>query len=168
MNPAQWLVRTALLTPQAPALFKGARLEADYAEFLHSVAALAGGLRAQYGISKGDRVAVFMSNCTEYMEALYAIWFIGAVAVPINAKLHAKEAAWIIADAQAELVFVTSNTGAGLQEVAPACLKNLLDVQGRRFAQRRQQTPQPAPEVIGADELLWLFIRRAQRAGPRV
>ena len=35
MNPAQWLVRTALLTPQAPALFKGARLEADYAEFLH-------------------------------------------------------------------------------------------------------------------------------------
>ena len=101
MNPAQWLVRTALLTPQAPALFKGAQLEADYAEFLHRVAALAGGLRAQYGISKGDRVAVFMSNCTEYLEALYAIWFIGAVAVPINAKLHAKEAAWIIAKVQA-------------------------------------------------------------------
>jgi len=167
MNPAQWLVRTALLTPQAPALFKGARLEADYAEFLHRVAALAGGLRAQYGISKGDRVAVFMSNCTEYLEALYAIWFIGAVAVPINAKLHAKEAAWIIADAQAELVFVTRNTGAGLQEVAPACLKNLLDVQGRRFAQLRQQTPQPAPEVIGADELLWLFYTSGTTGRPK-
>ena len=36
MNPAQWLVRTAALAPQAPALFKGARLEADYAEFLVS------------------------------------------------------------------------------------------------------------------------------------
>ena len=45
MNPAQWLVRTALLTPQAPALFKGARLEADYAEFLHRVAALIGRMR---------------------------------------------------------------------------------------------------------------------------
>ena len=33
MNPAQWLVRTASLTPQAPALFKGAQSEADYAEF---------------------------------------------------------------------------------------------------------------------------------------
>ena len=42
MNPAQWLVRTALLAPQAPALFKGARLEADYAEFLNRVAGLAG------------------------------------------------------------------------------------------------------------------------------
>ena len=66
MNPAQWLVRTALLTPQAPALFKGARLEADYAEFLHRVAALAGGLRAQYGISKCDRVAVFMIHFPLY------------------------------------------------------------------------------------------------------
>jgi len=52
MNPAQWLVRTALLTPQAPALFKGARLEADYAEFLHRVAALAGGLRRNMGSAR--------------------------------------------------------------------------------------------------------------------
>ena len=167
MNPAQWLVRTASLTPQAPALFKGAQSEADYEEFLDRVAALAGGLRAQYGVSKGDRVAVFMNNCTEYLETLYAIWFIGAVAVPINAKLHAKEAAWIIADAQVELAFVSSNTGVGLQEVAPSCLKNLLDVQGPRFAQLRLQIPQSAPEVIGADELLWLFYTSGTTGRPK-
>jgi acyl-CoA synthetase (AMP-forming)/AMP-acid ligase II len=167
MNPAQWLVRTALLAPQAPALFKGARLEADYAEFLNRVAGLAGGLRAQYGVSKGDRVAVFMSNCTEYLEALYAIWFIGAVAVPINAKLHAKEAAWIISDAQAELAFVSSNIGPGLQEVAPACLKNLLDVHGLRFAQLRLHRRHPAPEVIGAEELLWLFYTSGTTGRPK-
>jgi acyl-CoA synthetase (AMP-forming)/AMP-acid ligase II len=167
MNPAQWLVRTASLTPQAPALFKGEQSEADYAEFLDRVAALAGGLRAQYGVSKGDRVAVFMNNCTEYLETLYAIWFIGAVAVPINAKLHAKEAAWIIADAQVELAFVSSKTGAGLQEVAPSCLKNLLDVQGPRFAQLRLQIPQSAPEVIGADELLWLFYTSGTTGRPK-
>ena len=148
-------------------MFKGAQSEADYAEFLDRVAALAGGLRAQYGVSKGDRVAVFMNNCTEYLEALYAIWFIGAVAVPINAKLHAKEAAWIIADAQVELAFVSSNTGAGLQEVAPSCLKNLLDVQGPRFAQLRLQIPQSAPEVIGADELLWLFYTSGTTGRPK-
>ena len=90
MNPAQWLIRTAALAPQAPALFKGTQLEANYAAFLDRVAALASWLHAQYGVRKGDRVAVFMSNCTEYLEALYAIWFLGAVAVPINAKLHAR------------------------------------------------------------------------------
>ncbi|MCH1470282.1 MAG: AMP-binding protein [Planktomarina sp.] len=167
MNPAQWLVRTAALAPQAPALFKGAKLEADYAEFLHRAAALAAGLRAHYGIRKGDRVAVFMSNCTEYLEALYAIWFIGAVAVPINAKLHAKEAAWITADAQAELAFVSKTTALRLQDVAPACLKNLLDVQGAGFAQLRQQNPLSAPEAIGADELLWLFYTSGTTGRPK-
>ena len=167
MNPAQWLVRTAALAPQAPALFKGSRLEADYAEFLYRAAALAAGLRAQYGIRKGDRVAVFMSNCTEYLEALYAIWFIGAVAVPINAKLHAKEAAWIIADAQAELAFVSRTTESRLQDVAPACLKNLLDVQGAGFAQLRQKNPLSAPEGIGADELLWLFYTSGTTGRPK-
>ena len=167
MNPAQWLIRTAALAPQAPALFKGTQLEANYAEFLDRVAALASGLHAQYGVRKGDRVAVFMSNCTEYLEALYAIWFLGAVAVPINAKLHAKEAAWIIADAQAKLAFVSDHTECALQEVAPACLKNLLDVQGAIYAQLRQQNPQAAPEQIGADELLWLFYTSGTTGRPK-
>ena len=167
MNPAQWLIRTAALAPQAPALFKGTQLEANYAEFLDRVAALANGLRAQYGVRKGDRVAVFMSNCTEYLEALYAIWFLGAVAVPINAKLHSKEAAWIIADAQAKLAFVSDHTECALQEVAPACLENLLDVQGAIYAQLRQQNPQAAPEQIGADELLWLFYTSGTTGRPK-
>ena len=97
MNPAEWLLRTARLTPGAPALLKGVKNDADYATFLARVAGIAGALSANYNIGKGDRVAIFMSNCTEYLEAMYGIWYTGAAVVPINAKLHAKEAAWIIA-----------------------------------------------------------------------
>jgi long-chain acyl-CoA synthetase len=33
-------------------------------------------------------VAIFMSNCPEYLECLYGVLWAGLVAVPINAKLH--------------------------------------------------------------------------------
>ena len=42
MNPAEWLVRTACLSPAAPALLKGEAIEADYATFAARVAAIAG------------------------------------------------------------------------------------------------------------------------------
>ena len=106
MNPAEWLVRTARLSPDGPALLQGERTVADYAAFAARAAAIGGALREQYNVHPGDRVAIFMKNRTEYLEVLYGAWFAGAVVVPINAKLHAKEAAWIIEDTDAEVVFV--------------------------------------------------------------
>ena len=126
MNPAEWLVRTARLSPAAPALLKGEAIEADYATFATRVAAIAGALSAEHKIGKGSRVALFMSNRTEYLEAMYGIWFAGAVVVPINAKLHAKEAAWIIENAGAEIAFVSSDVGEVLQALAPECLRTLI------------------------------------------
>src|SRR3546814_4729773 len=45
-----------------------------------------------------------MPNRVEYLIALYAAWWIGAAVAPINYKLHRKEAAWIIENAEASLV----------------------------------------------------------------
>lgn len=106
MNLAEWLVRTARRLPNTPALLSGKNFVADYAEFARRVANLASALQARLGIRPGDRVAIVMSNCVEYLELLYATWFAGAAVVPINFKLHAKEAAWIIENAEAKAVFV--------------------------------------------------------------
>ncbi len=92
MNPAVWLVRTAIRAPGAPALMRGTRVMSDYAGFARAAAGIGAALRAR-GIAPGDRVAIFMSNAPEYLEALYGIWFAGAVAVPINGKLHVRETA---------------------------------------------------------------------------
>jgi long-chain acyl-CoA synthetase len=45
-------------------------------------------LRGFAGLQAGDRVALFMANCPQYLELLYGIWHAGLVAVPINHKLH--------------------------------------------------------------------------------
>lgn len=104
MNPAEWLLRTARLSPERPALFSGETVVASYGAFAERAGALAARL-AEAGVAPGDRVAVFARNCPEYLIALYGIWHLGAVAVPINAKLHPREAAWIIGDFRRACLF---------------------------------------------------------------
>src|SRR5512139_1950027 len=114
MNLAEWLVRTARRSPNAPALLSGKNVMADYGEFARRVAILASGLQTRLGIGSGDRVAIVMPNSIEYLELLYATWFAGAAVVPINFKLHAKEAAWIIENAAAKAVFVSDSIASEL------------------------------------------------------
>ena len=110
MNVAEWLAATARLRPSAPALLTGFDLDADYRTFARRSAAIGAALSRDYGIAAGDRVALFATNCTQYLECLYGIWWTGAVAIPINAKLHGREAAWICSDAGAKLAFVSDDT----------------------------------------------------------
>src|SRR5580698_8348173 len=116
MNIAEWLAATAKLRPEAPALLTGFDLDADYQTFAHRAAAIAAALTRDHKIVPGDRVAVFASNCTQYLECLYGIWWMGAAAIPINAKLHGREAAWICSDAGAKLAFVSDDTTGALME----------------------------------------------------
>jgi long-chain acyl-CoA synthetase len=128
MNVAEWLAATARLHPQAPALLSGTTIEADYAGFARRASALGAALTRDFDVQPGDRVALFMSNCTAYLECLYAVWWIGAAAVPINAKLHGREAAWICDNAGATFCFVDDDSRAALVAVAedlPASLQML-------------------------------------------
>src|SRR3982074_2848227 len=118
MNVAEWLAGTARLLPDAPALLTGFDLDADYATFARRAAAIGAELARTYDIQAGDRLGLFATNCTQYLECLYGIWWIGAVAIPINAKLHGREAAWICSDAGAKLAFVSDATVAALTEAS--------------------------------------------------
>src|SRR3954464_8761314 len=116
MNIAEWLAATARWRPHAPAVLTGFDLDADYATFARRAAAIGAALSRDYGIVAGDRVGLFATNCTQYLECLYGIWWIGAAAIPINAKLHGREAAWICSDAGAKLTLVSDDTVDSLSE----------------------------------------------------
>ena len=58
-------------------------------------------------MTPGVRVAIAMSNCPEYVEVLFAIWYAGLTAVPINAKLHQREFAYILDHSGAKVCFVS-------------------------------------------------------------
>ena len=64
------------------ALIEGAS-QTTFEQLRDRAALIAGGLRA-LGVSRGDRVAVIGDNTIELVEALLGVFWIGAVAVPLN------------------------------------------------------------------------------------
>ena len=75
---------------------------------------LAGNLRAR--CKPGDRIAIAMTNRPEFLEALFAIWHAGLVAVPMNAKLHGDEFGYIIGNTEAALTLASPDRA---DDVAP-------------------------------------------------
>ena len=61
------------------------------------------------GVKKGDRVAILLDNCHQYVEILSAGAKIGAVTVPLNCGLSRRELSYIINDAEANTLFLGEN-----------------------------------------------------------
>lgn len=109
MNLANLLAATARRVPQAPALLSGDQVLSSYGELADAVAGRAATLIHKHGIVPGSRVAVYASNCPEYLEVLFAIWWAGGTAVPLSAMLHPREVASLVADCAAALLIVSED-----------------------------------------------------------
>jgi long-chain acyl-CoA synthetase len=169
MNVAEWLAASARLRPDAPALLTGLVLDADYATFARRAAAVGAALSRRHDIAPGDRVALFATNCTQYLECLYGIWWTGAVAIPINAKLHGREAAWICSDAGASLAFASDDTIEALTEShsdLPSGMK-MLSVDSDEYLAMRASGGEPAPLPREVDDLAWLFYTSGTTGRPK-
>ena len=60
------------------------------------------------GIQAGDRVAIYLENCPKWVEIYFAVVGLGAIAVPIDAKLKESEVAHILHDSGTRLLFADS------------------------------------------------------------
>jgi len=76
-----------------------------YDELRQRVLSLAYHLQ-KMGIQKGDRVALLFPNCNEMAIAYFACAAIGAISVPLNNRLTAKEFTYIVNDCGASLMAV--------------------------------------------------------------
>jgi len=57
---------------------------------------VANGLKDDFGINKGDKVGMYMLNCSEYVISIIAIHKIGGVQVPINKDEKGERLAYVI------------------------------------------------------------------------
>jgi long-chain acyl-CoA synthetase len=81
----------------------GAWEDVTASQFLAEVSAVAKGLIAS-GIEAGDRVALISRTRYEWTLLDYAIWFAGAVTVPIYESSSAEQIGWILGDSGARAV----------------------------------------------------------------
>lgn len=159
MNIAFWLARTAAKDPERAAVFDGIRCVATYGALQSTALGMAGWLH-QGGIVQGDRVALFMKNRPDYLSALFAIWSAGAIAVPVNAKLHPKEAAWILDNAGARLCL---SHGGMLRDLASHAPCDVVDMDTETFAA-------PALAAVcprAPSDTAWLFYTSGTTGRPK-
>lgn len=168
MNLGYLLSRHAVHRPDAVAVSVGDQDYANYREFAARAGSLAQGMRATLGIQEGDRVAIFLENCPQYLEVLFACWFAGAVAVPINVKLHGKELGYILDLCGARAVFVGDAGAPALEEAFKHCSVQMAAIALTGADYQRLCAVEPmAPLPIKSDALAWLFFTSGTTGRPK-
>lgn len=167
MNLARLLLDGAEAAPDAPALSHGTKVTATYAEHADRSGSLAGAFR-ELGLEPGDRVALAMSNAPAYSEILFGAWHAGLAPVPMNARLHAAEFAWILANCGARICFASPEIAealAPLRAQMPA-LEHII-VAGSAAHEALYDAPPVPMEYGSGDALAWLFYTSGTTGRPK-
>ena len=169
MNIASFLARAARAHPQNPAVSVGDKVWIRYGELMKRSSALAGSLRERFNLEPGDRVAMAMGNCPEYIETWYAAWIAGLATVPMNAKLHPRELEFILENSGARLCFVTPDLAEAVAKLKPGLehLEHLVEVGSKDYlALARDGAPIGLHETP-ADDTAWLFYTSGTTGRPK-
>lgn len=165
--------RTVQMHGDRPALALGMGSALTYRELDAGARRLAGLLRGTWGLAPGDRVTIAMKNCTEYTEALVALWMAGLCPVPVNNKLHAREIAYVIEDSGSRACISSGDLLGAMRPLVEAMPGvRMIDAQGEVWRQGASPAGEPAvPFEQGSDpatdDLAWLFYTSGTTGRPK-
>src|SRR3954449_5637387 len=92
-----------------------------YRVFNERIDRLAGTFRAEYGITRGDRVAVLAPNGSDTFDVQFACARLGAILVPLNWRLAQAELQGILADCTPKLLVYDAEFADRALALAEAC-----------------------------------------------
>jgi fatty-acyl-CoA synthase len=108
--------RNAAFAPRKPAIhFEGGTL--SYAALAARIEGTARALKSEFGIGRGDRVAILSLNRPDYLVLLYACARLGAIMVPLNWRLAVAEQLFILSDASVKVLVLEQAFAAILPEL---------------------------------------------------
>ena len=165
MNLAQTLRASALAVASRPAIIVDDTVDCSYGQFADRVAARAGDLIARSGVQPGDRVGLFMTNRPDYLEALYAVWWAGAVAVPLNSMMHPREAVALLEDCKARVCLVSPDLAEGILSEAPD--PSLIRIFDDAELQRARSANVIGCSTATASDDAWIFYTSGTTGKPK-
>ncbi len=168
MNPAVWVERHSQRRPESAAIADGLDVHATWSQFADRMARLGSALRERFGLVTGDRVAIIMRNRPEYLEAKFAIWHAGLVAVPVNARLHRDEFRYILEHSGSRVVLTDAEHA---EDVLPLVdevegLAEAVLAPGDAWDALLAAAPMPRIER-GAEDPAWLFYTSGTTGRPK-
>jgi acyl-CoA synthetase (AMP-forming)/AMP-acid ligase II len=170
MNVGTFLTRAARQRPESPAVRWGST-SLTYRQLADRSLRLAAAL-AQRGLKRGDRLGILQPNRPELLETLFAGFLGGFVVVPVNARLHPREVAWILGHAGASALVHGEEFN---EELASAGLDDRLTRVSIRpaFGELDYEAligsaePLPGPAEVEAGDLSWLFYTSGTTGRPK-
>ncbi len=116
------------------------------------------------GVRKGDRIAVAVYNCPEYLVLFYAASRVGAIFVPTNASYTREEAQHVLADAGVRLIVAAEK----LAEKIPDCPVPMVHQEDlHRHWHDIPDNPPPDVLINPAEDLLLLQYSSGTTGKPR-
>ena len=112
MNSFAFLDKAARQRGDSPALIHGDET-VSYREF-HARALAIGGNLHRLGCKPGDRIAFCLANSPRILEIIFGCFAGGLVVVPINARLHPREMAYIVTNSGAKILIHGSDYQDGI------------------------------------------------------
>ncbi|MEP6507020.1 MAG: AMP-binding protein [Gemmatimonadales bacterium] len=172
-----YLSENAEKWPTRPALFfKGATT--TYAELEKSSSRLAAGL-VSLGVRRGDRVAILLPNCPQFIIAEFATWKAGAIACPINPTYTDRELELALNATGAETAVVLNRFYENLKEIQPRTALKRVISSGikdslpffKRIAYTLLKEKKDGERITlakGDSELGWLIDKNSMSPAPRM
>lgn len=164
MNVGEFLTRGQVDSEKLALAFEEIRL--TYGQLNEKVNRVANGL-LNLGIKKGDRVSALMYNCHQFMEIYFALAKIGAIMVPLNFRLAARELLFALDDSGSNTLLIGPEFVASINSirallktvrnffyVGPSAPEDFIDYQSF-FSNYPSQ--EPAVEVNMDDEQLIIY-----------
>jgi long-chain acyl-CoA synthetase len=91
----------------------------SYSQLHEGALRVAAGMH-ELGVQPGDRVIAYLPNGIEFIQFMLATFHLGAVLVPVNTRLTAKELVYFAQDSEAKILCVDSSSFAALDAVGDA------------------------------------------------
>ena len=165
MNLANAFSTCAKKNSAKTAIYFGEK-EISYSELLAQSEAVAGRLRNHSGVKDGDRVAVWLKNCPEFVAAVFGILHAGGVVVPINNFLKPAEAVYILNDAGIDVLITDEEMSAHFAELA-AARPHLKMLKVEEFASLAKATEQPDQSGRGEKDLAVIIYTSGTTGRPK-
>ena len=155
MNLATAFANCAEKHAPKTAIFWG-ETEITYAALLAQSQKVAAHLQTGFGVKHGDRVALWVKNCPQFVPAVFGILSAGGVVVPINNFLKPAEVSYIVHDSGANVLITDAELAAHF-EALKAARPSLKLLRVEEFTSEVANRQSPIVNLTGSDLAALLY-----------
>lgn len=170
MNLGSLLDLPSMIVPESVVLIdttaEGGPRTVTYEE-LRSAVSQAAGLLSSLGVGEGDRVGIFATNSTAFLEALFGASALGATVVPMNYRAADEEVTHLLADSGARVLFSETRYRDLVEGCRPDSLETIIYLDEDYGARRDEADEWPLMAEVDDDDLAALLYTSGTTSLPK-